>query len=154
MSNIEQIDVKSWIPQVHDILAAHPEIVLAYLHGSAANESMTPLSDIDIALVIDETRLAKKDRLDFELTIAGEISLRVNFYEIDARIINTAPIMFKGEVVTNGLLIFSHDEDARVEFETRTRSEYFDFKPTAEFLREAFFEDVRQRGLDGQRAQS
>jgi len=49
-----------------------------------------------------------------------------------------------------GILLYSGDEAARVEFETRTRDEYFDYQPIARRLREAYFADLRQRGLYGQ----
>ena len=67
----------------------------------------------------------------------------------DVRVINEAPIMVRGEVVTSGLLLYSGDEVARVEFETRTYSEYFDFLPTAVAIREAHLERIAKRGLNG-----
>jgi hypothetical protein len=36
-----------------------------------------------------------------------------------------------------------------VEFETRTRMEYFDFQPIGEYHRREFFHTLRERGLRG-----
>jgi hypothetical protein len=52
--------------------------------------------------------------------------------------------MVRGEVVTNGILLFSRDEGFRVDYETSTRSEYFDFMPVAAMHRQAYFERLRE----------
>ena len=83
------------------------------------------------------------------LALADEIAVRCGLSQIDVRIVNEAPLILRGQVVTDGLLLFARDEDTRVEFETRTRSEYFDFLPVARQLRESFFDDIQQRGLYG-----
>jgi predicted nucleotidyltransferase len=48
-------------------------VVLAYLFGSAATGRMTPLSDVDIALVIDGNALPPSKRLQFELMLEDKI---------------------------------------------------------------------------------
>ena len=137
--------------RVAETLRPRP-VMLAYLFGSAAIGQMTPLSDVDIALVVDEDHVFKHSRLQFELEIEDELAARCEVNQIDVRVINAAPLLLRGEVVTHGRLMFARDEDARIEFETRTRMEYFDFLPAAELYRAAFFEHLRQRGLSGQRS--
>ena len=39
------------------------------------------------------------------------------------------PLMMKGKIVTEGMLLFSREDPLRVEFETNVRKAYFDFKP-------------------------
>ena len=130
------------------VLAAYPAVSLAYLFGSAASGHLTPLSDVDIALVTDP-QLPPRDRLRLELAAADALAQHCGLDNADVRVINEAPVMLRGQVVTDGRLLLARDEVARVEFETRTRSEYFDFSPVAEQLRKAFFADVLQRGLHG-----
>ncbi len=136
--------------QVESVLASYPLVSLAYLFGSAASDRMTPLSDVDIALVT-ETILLPRERLRLELAVADALAQHCEIGDADVRVINEAPLMLRGQIVTEGRLLFARDEALRVEFETRTRAEYFDFLPAAERLREAFFADIRQRGLYGQR---
>jgi len=131
------------------ILAPHP-VALAYLFGSAATRQTTPFSDVDIALVL-EKGAALPSRLHFELAIEDELAARCGLSQADVRVINDAPLELRGEVVTQGRLLYARNEERRIEFETRTRVEYFDFQPAAEFFREAFFADLRERGLRGQR---
>lgn len=65
----------------------------------------------------------------------------------DVRVIDDMPLSFRGQVATQGIRLYSRDEVARVEFETRTWKEYFDFEPVARMMREAFFNDIREHGL-------
>ena len=89
-----------------------------------------------------------------ELEIEDELAARFTLSLVDVRVINSAPVLLRGEVVTHGRLLYARDEDSRIEFETRTRMEYFDFLPAAELYRKTFFENLRQRGLSGQRSKT
>ena len=136
-----------------EVLEAHP-VVLAYLYGSAASGRATPLSDVDIALVMEEEGFDPARRLDIELKIEDQLVQACEIADLDVRIINQAPIMVRGEVVTNGILLYSRDEVLRVEFETSTRSVYFDFMPVATMHQKATFDRLLQRGLNGQRREN
>jgi len=145
------LSLESLSVRVAEVMSPRP-VALAYLFGSAATGQMTPFSDVDIALVVDQDQTFTHGRLQFELEIEDELAARCELSQIDARVINAAPLLLRGEVVTHGRLLFARDEDVRIEFETRTRMEYFDFLPAARFHQAAFFENLRQRGLSGQRS--
>lgn len=121
------------------VFSSHP-VALAYLYGSVAAGRATPLSDVDIALVLVDGQYDPSKRLALELKIEDEIAQACGIGEIDVRAINDAPLMVRGEVVTNGILLFSRDEVFRVDFETSTRSEYFDFLPVAILHQKAYIE--------------
>ena len=57
----------------------------------------------------------------------------------------------QGEVLTEGRLLYSRDEDLRVAYQVRTLKRYFDFQPTLEMMRAAYFDhlkaDLREKGL-------
>ena len=57
--------------------------------------------------------------------------------------------MIRGEVVTHGILLYSPDEDFRIQFETTTRSAYFDFLPVAAMIQQEYFDRLYERGLNG-----
>jgi uncharacterized protein len=124
-------------------------IALAYLYGSEAVGQATLLSDFDIALVMVHEVYDPKSRLILELELEEEIARTCGIGNIDVRIMNEAPLMVRGEVVTKGILLYSLDEVFRVDYETSTRSKYFDFLPIAVGHREAYFERLRERGQDG-----
>ncbi len=151
MNALAELPVESLASRLAEVLAPHP-VLLAYLFGSAATGHMTPFSDVDIALVLDESHASMPGRLKFELALEAEIAERCSLSQVDVRVINEAPLVLRGQVVTEGILLFARDDQTRIDFETRTRSEYFDFLPVAKYLREAFFADVLERGLDGRRS--
>lgn len=65
------------------------------------------------------------------------------------RVIDDAPIIFRGRVVTEGILVYSRDEAVRVEFEVTTRLQYFDYLPIHTALRDELLKNIRERGLHG-----
>ena len=108
------------------IMADYP-VAVVYLYGSLVREQMTPFSDVDIALITKHT-LPSLARLNLELDIEMELSA-INIPQADARVINLAPLIVQGRVATEGVLLFSNNEEKRVAFETQIRSQYFDLQP-------------------------
>jgi hypothetical protein len=51
--------------------------------------------------------------------------------------------------VCDGILVFARDELERIAFETTTRMRYFDYLPVHRQMQNAFFADLRERGLYG-----
>ena len=139
--------VKKLKANLAHILKPYP-IQLAYLYGSATTGNLTPFSDVDIALVTDQ-EVAPKERLRVMLGVEVELAERCGIRNADVRIINDAPLIFRGRVVCDGILLYASNEAQRVEFETSTRDAYFDYLPARSRLQEAFFANVRERGLHG-----
>lgn len=133
---------------LHDLFVSEP-VELAYLFGSAATDRMTPFSDVDIALVVDSDVVPPAKRLKYELKIEDLVAEKCDLGRADVRVINEAPLVIKGKVVTEGILLYARDESRRIDFETTTRARYFDFLPFAQSLRSAFFDNIRDRGLHG-----
>jgi uncharacterized protein len=131
-----------------NILPRYP-VNLAYLFGSAATGQTTPLSDVDVALVLTTETITPGKQLALELKIAEEISRQCAIADVDVRMINTAPLMLRGEVVTQGILLYCTDELFRIEFETSTRSDYFDFLPIAAQIQQGYLDRLYERGLNG-----
>lgn len=121
-------------------------VKLAYLYGSTVSGKVTPFSDVDIALVVDEG-LTPLEQLKLMLKVQIDLADYSNIHNTDVRVINDAPVVFKGRIVCDGVLLYVRDERTRVEFETATRGEYFDYLPVHRRLQEAFFAEVRERGL-------
>ena len=131
------------------ILGRRP-VMLAYLFGSVADGTALPSSDVDIALVLGpDCRLSPYDRMRMEFDIAAEIQNKCGIIEADVRSIDSAPIAVKGTVLTEGILLYSRNEEFRVDYETYHRKIYFDFQPVAKMMRETFFRQLREEGLSG-----
>jgi len=132
----------------------HYPVLLAYVYGSVAMGCATPLSDLDIALVLaPDCGLDAYQQFMMELDIEAEIERRCGFQNADVRSINDAPLRVQGRVVTRGLLLYSKDEEFRMAYEIRTRKRYFDFQPVLAMMREAYFArleaDLREKALYG-----
>ena len=133
------------------ILAGQP-VLLAYLYGSVAEGCALPGSDVDVALVLEPGHgLSAYQRMQMELRIAAELEARCDLPQADVRSVNDAPVMAQGTVLTEGVLVYSRDEDFRADFEVLTRKRYFDFRPVARMMQRAYFEhmgaDLRHQGF-------
>jgi len=129
------------------ILSGQP-VALAYLYGSSATGQTHLFSDADLALVVDQG-LSSLERLKLILRLQVDLADDCDIRNADVRIINDAPLIFRGKVVCDGILVFARDESERVAFETTTRMRYFDYLPVHRQMQNAFFADLRERGLYG-----
>ncbi len=130
-----------------DILENTP-VTLAYLHGSRARGAALPASDVDIALVLGRNPVDMTSQERWHLESAVGIALeQQGIINPDVRVIDDLPLPFRGEVAVYGVRLYSGDEVARVEFETRTWKQYFDFQPTARMMRQAFIKHIQEHGL-------
>lgn len=104
------------------------QVALAYLFGSAARGKMTPLSDIDIAVVFSD-EVKEDNYFDKALNLAHKTR---NVFEIDkVDVINletvTSPLL-KHNAVFGGKLIFGKDRGLQFEIESGIMKEYEDTK--------------------------
>jgi len=129
------------------VLEQHPPIALAYLYGSTARGRTTTFSDVDIALMLFENSITPLERLRFELMIEDVLAADCQLSNADVHVINDAPLVVQGQVLTDGQLLFSRDEAFRIDFEVYTRLQYFDFLSFAKSHREVFFEQPLREGL-------
>jgi len=132
---------------ISQVLAGQP-VMLAYLYGSAATGHMGPSSDVDIGIVFNSnTGLSAYERMQMEFRIASEIERSCGIQEADVRGIDNAPLTVQGEVVTEGILLYSRDEEFRVDYEVHTRKYYFDFLPVVQMMRHSFLQQLREEGF-------
>ena len=117
-------------------------ILFAYLFGSRASGTAHARSDADIAVMPSRPLgLLERERLVLGLVRALGVP------DVDLIALDRAGLELRGRVVQEGRPIYSADEPARVAFEVRTRSEYFDFVPTLRTLERSYLARVAERGL-------
>ncbi|MBP2368820.1 type VII toxin-antitoxin system MntA family adenylyltransferase antitoxin [Pseudonocardia parietis] len=109
----------------------------AYLFGSRAGGNARPDGDADIAFVA-RSPLGLLD----EAALADRLAVALEVPSVDLVDLERAPLVLAGRVLTVGRTIFSADEPGRVEFEVRTRAEYFDFLPYQREHRDAYLRRV------------
>ena len=141
----------------------------AYVYGSVARGTPIPTSDIDIALITQPLTLSPYERLTLELDIQADIEdaaredtgvapahvefsraetvERTPLPSIDVRIINEAPLLVRGHILQEGILVYEGDHQARVDFEVATLRRYFDYAPFDRRLQHALLDHVRREGM-------
>jgi predicted nucleotidyltransferase len=107
------------------VFARHP-VVAAYLFGSQATGTTTPLSDVDIAVLLAADTPAPGR---VQAALISDLMLALRRSDIDVVVLNAAPPLLKDRALFRGRLIYCRDHIARVRFEVAARREYFDTQP-------------------------
>ncbi len=115
LTKLEKEKVKEIIS---NILKRKDEILFSYLLGSLLENGFR---DIDTAVYLKDVERFLK----YELSLEREIEDAINF-PVDVRIFNHAPLSFRFNVIKNGLLLFSKDENIMCDFESLSIVEYHD----------------------------
>jgi len=114
---------------LNSFFSEHREVLFAYLFGSYASGKLNKLSDIDIALYIDEAAVAGKEyRYGYKAQILSELMLVLHKNEVDLVILNEAPPLLAHRAIYRGELLFSRDDKTRNEFAVRAFNKYMDYK--------------------------
>jgi predicted nucleotidyltransferase len=118
------------------------DVSFALLFGSHARGQAGPLSDVDVAVMLDGSpdgdRCWKR-----RLEIMGDLTSLLHTDEVDVAILNEVPVALRYRVFRDGVVLSCRDRRRMVEFQARTLSEYFDFLPILERHNRAIIEGAR-----------
>jgi predicted nucleotidyltransferase len=110
-------------------LEKHPEIEVAYIFGSVAQGKITPLSDIDIAILIDSNQIDENAyRYGYKAEILSDFIKLLKTNAIDLVILNEVNTLLRHRVLYSGKILHSKNEKKRIAFQTTTISKYNDYK--------------------------
>lgn len=138
-NRIEENITESIIKLAPQIFKSHP-VLFAYLFGSFATGCAHPFSDIDIGVFTGKVSPAKGLKLELLLSLEFDTKLDCKA-KSEVRIMNNLSLVIKGQIISDGFLIFSANEVERVDFETRVRRAYFDFLPVIQNYQRVYLED-------------
>ena len=99
-------------------------VVFAYLFGGAAAGRLRPLSDVDVAVYLEETR----DPVEGRLETIGAVTGHLGTDEVDVVVLNTAPVSVTGRILQTRRVICDRDPRRRHRFESLALREFFDFR--------------------------
>lgn len=121
-------------------LATDERVQLVYLFGSAADPSRTAVRDVDLAVLT-------KPAVPFDelMRIRADL-IAATGVEIDLVLLNHAPVVLAHEVADSGRCLYARDADVELEFVTRARSRYWDFKPFLDTQWQLAGERLHERG--------
>jgi predicted nucleotidyltransferase len=98
-------------------------VVCAYLFGSQATGRITPLSDVDIAVLLEDG-LSSPGAV--QAALISDLMLVFRRSDVDVVVLNGAPPLLKQRATARGRLLFCRDPAARVRFEVSALREYLD----------------------------
>lgn len=115
-------------------------IKFAYLFGSQATGKATESSDVDIAIYFYEDYPCLEEAfIRGDIIEEGKVFLKK---DVDIVSLNNASLLLKYEIIHDGIVI--KDDDERVDFESLSLREYFDFKYYSDIYDNAMIERIRK----------
>ncbi len=118
--------IKKMILKESDLSAIFSQypIKFAYLFGSKARGGAGPLSDVDLAVFLD-LNLDKDKRFNIRIELISKLS-QIYKKEVDLIVLNDTFNLLAYNIIFDGEVIYNIDEKARVKFEAKVMSLYFD----------------------------
>lgn len=142
---VSMLTVKAIKRKLAPYFARRREILLAYLFGSVAQGRANSLSDVDIALLVDEEKfneLDAKKPYGYKAAVIADLIGLLQANEIDLVLLHEAPPLLANEVISEGSLLFCRDEDVRIAFEVSVKHRYIDTKPLRQIKRQYLYERI------------
>ncbi|MCC7240952.1 MAG: nucleotidyltransferase domain-containing protein [Acidobacteria bacterium] len=106
------------------ISRASPDVLFAYLFGSAATGELTPRSDVDIAIYV----APDADGDTVRLSVARAAARQLATDAVDVVLLNTAPLSVSGRVLGSRHVLVDRDPHARHRYESLTIRQFHDFR--------------------------
>lgn len=121
--------------QLRQFLAANAGregIAAAYLFGSVARGTAGPASDVDVGILYSEEPPRTLKGLGFDLEWKLEKLLKL---PVQVVVLNRAPVDLVIRVLRDGRLLVDRDRSKRIQFEVRSRNEFWDLEPVLQLYR-------------------
>ena len=121
--NLNSSTIMQKMPEVSRYLESLSAVQFAYLFGSLAKGRITPMSDADFAVYLNENSNFPEAKLD----ILGGLMDILEIDEIDLVILNTAPLPLAMNILKNKQILVDRHPHARHLYESLTMRKFFDF---------------------------
>jgi predicted nucleotidyltransferase len=139
-----ELDIEQHLEQLNRLFAAHG-VTLAYLFGSQAEGKASPLSDVDIAVLLGP-QVEREQWFQSQLDLTGELMSLFHRNDVDVVILNQAKPLLAYQVVRYGQVIYE-DQATRpaVEFAAYAIRRYADTAPLRRLKRQYLEEWLEAR---------
>jgi predicted nucleotidyltransferase len=124
-------------------MAWQPDVRLAYLFGSHGRGTANPLSDVDVAVWLDE-RLSPPEQGEAHVRLMGDLMSLLRRDDVDVVILNRSSLLLRHRVLRDGRLLFAADERDRVRFAEETLWRYLDHRYMYDVLDKAMVTRLRE----------
>ena len=123
---VTEVEVMEQDKRLLEFIRGQEYIKLAYLFGSVAKGKEGKLSDVDIAIFLDES-LSKKEIFNLQLKLMSELTSILKTDKIDLIVMNNAPLLLKYNIIKHGKIL-KDEIETKVMVESRILSDYLDMK--------------------------
>lgn len=113
---------------LHRRLAQRPEVLDAYLFGSAGRGDAQPHSDVDVAVYVDPEKVPASP-FGYAAELAGDLAGALASDSIDVVVLNSAPPLLYHRVLRDGVRVLSRDLSSTTAREGEALSRYCDYLP-------------------------
>lgn len=137
-------NVEELFPAVNKALKEDKDITTAYLFGSYAKGKTSPLSDIDIAVLLDD-KYPQDCYWNKRLELYPTITQMLKTDELDLVILNYTNSVLAYNILKNGKVLFIKDKKSKIKFETKVIAQYLDTKK----MRALNLSKMKQRITEG-----
>ncbi|CBE67974.1 MAG: nucleotidyltransferase domain-containing protein [Candidatus Methylomirabilis oxygeniifera] len=117
-------DVEERLRSLGPALQQCSGVLFAYLFGGATVLPLKPLSDVDVAVYLDES----VDPVEGRLEAVGVVAAHLGTDEVDLVVLNTAQTALTGRILQTRRVIVDRDPFRRHRFESLALREFFDFR--------------------------
>lgn len=128
--------MKNKIDQIKAYILGEQRVKFAYLFGSAVTGKTGTLSDLDVAVYLDN----RIDQFTHRLKLMESLAKILKSEHFDLIVLNHASPLLKYEVVKNGILL-KDSPSRRIIFETKVLREYLD----TSYLRDIYFHTMKEK---------
>jgi hypothetical protein len=123
-------------------IAKKYRIILVYLFGSKARNTDSKISDIDIAVLLENNE--EDDLKDLILALIFEFSKLFKSDKIDLLLLNRASLAIQYRVISEGKILYQINSELRCNYEEKVVKLYLDFKK----FEEEYYKAMHQRVLE------
>jgi len=132
--------------KVAEFLSKQEHVKLAYLFGSIAEGKEGKLSDVDIAVFLDEF-LSKSERFHLQLKLISGLTSITKTDRIDLIIMNDAPLSLNYEIIKANHPLHVRENGEKIDFEHGILSRYLDRRYYEKRWAAKFLKKVAERGI-------
>ncbi|MFH1187980.1 MAG: nucleotidyltransferase domain-containing protein [bacterium] len=129
----------SQINLIKKIIKSEPMVEIAYLFGSQATGNITPLSDFDFAVQLNE-KAREKDYFDYQIRLTSKLAKAVKAINVDVVILNSkkTPLLLKYNIIKDGKIIYCKNKKLKNYLEAGTMRRFLDWQYFEEIYHQIF----------------
>jgi len=121
----DQLEISAGLERLVEALPQEPSVLAVYLYGSYGTALQTPLSDVDLAVVLN---CRERPDLDEELRLRSRILGLLGEDRVSITFLRQSGPIFQFEVLDTGRRLYCADEEALADFVAEVMSRHADYQ--------------------------